>query len=196
MQPEHRGQIPSCVAPGRQQCSLTYSAEFFLHPLTVRPVGFEGDGFIHRESCLRLKFSIYNARPSKVLTTERLVDRFQGRLRDRERARQRYCFCSKKQTGTTPGRRKSSRQRGLVFFRDNYEIESGQGNDTTSVPRGRQTERQAVESPHDREARRSFSGTITRSRAGKATILLLVDRQNARPSKVLTTERLVFFRDH
>ena len=41
----------------------------------------------------------------------------------------------------------------------------------------------------------SFSGTITRSRAGKATILLLVqevDRQNARPSKVLTTERLVF----
>ena len=39
----------------------------------------------------------------------------------------------------------------------------------------------------------SFSGTITRSRA---TILLLVDRQNAGPSKVLTTERLVFFRDH
>ena len=38
----------------------------------------------------------------------------------------------------------------------------------------------------------SFSGTITRSRA---TILLLVDRQNAGPSKVLTTERLVFFRD-
>ena len=134
-----------------------------------------------RESCLRLKFSIYNARPSKVLTTERLVDRFQGRLRDRERARQRCCFCSKKQTGTTPGRRKSSRQRGLVFFRDNYEIESGQGNDTTSVPRGRQTERQAVESPHDREARRSFSGTITRSRAGKATILLS-GRQTERPA--------------
>ena len=118
---------------------------------------------------------------------------FQGLLRDRERARQRYCFCSKKQTGTTPGRRKSSRQRGLVFFRDYYEIESGQGNDTASVPRSRQAQRQAVESPHDREAS-SFSGTITRSRAGKATILLLfqeADRQNARPSKVLTTARLV-----
>ena len=105
-----------------------------------------------RESCLRLKFSIYNARPSKVLTTER-----------------------------------------LVFFRDYYEIESGQGNDAASVPRSRQAQRQAVESPHDREAS-SFSGTITRSRAGKATILLLfqeADRQNARPSKVLTTERLV-----
>ena len=44
-----------------------------------------------------------------------------------------------------------------------------------------------------------FSGKITRSRAGKATILLLVqevDRQNTRPSKVLTTERLVFFREN
>jgi hypothetical protein len=40
----------------------------------------------------------------------------------------------------------------LVFFRDHYEILSGQGNDTASVPRGRQTERPAVESPHDREA--------------------------------------------
>jgi hypothetical protein len=40
----------------------------------------------------------------------------------------------------------------LVFFRDDYEIESGQSNDTASVPRGRQTERPAVESPHDREA--------------------------------------------
>ena len=42
----------------------------------------------------------------------------------------------------------------------------------------------------------SFSEMITRSRAGKATILLLVqeiDRQNARPSKVLTTERLLSF---
>ena len=40
----------------------------------------------------------------------------------------------------------------LVFFSDNYEILSGQGNHT-AVPRGRQTERPAVESPHDREAR-------------------------------------------
>ena len=40
----------------------------------------------------------------------------------------------------------------LVFFRDDYEIESGQSNDTASVPRGRQTERPTVESPHDREA--------------------------------------------
>ena len=37
----------------------------------------------------------------------------------------------------------------LVFFRDDYEIESGQGNDTASVPRGRRTERPAVESPYD-----------------------------------------------
>ena len=65
----------------------------------------------NRESCLRLEFSIY-ARPSKVLTTER-----------------------------------------LVFFRGDYEIESGQGNDTASVSRGRQTERPAVESPHGRDAR-------------------------------------------
>ena len=40
----------------------------------------------------------------------------------------------------------------LVFFRGDYEIESGQGNDTASGPRGRQTERPAVESPHYREA--------------------------------------------
>ena len=40
----------------------------------------------------------------------------------------------------------------LVLFRDEYEIESGQGNDTASDPRGRQTERPAFESPHDREA--------------------------------------------
>ena len=52
-----------------------------------------------------------NARPSKVLTTER-----------------------------------------LVFFSDDYEIESGQGNDTAAVNRGRQTERPAIESPNDREA--------------------------------------------
>ena len=40
--------------------------------------------------------------------------------------------------------------------------------------------------------------TVTRSKAGKATTLLLfkeVDTQNARPSKVLTTERLLFFSD-
>ena len=43
------------------------------------------------------------------------------------------------------------------FSSDDYEIESGQGNDTASVQRGRQTEH--------------------------------------RPSKVLTTERLVFFSD-
>ena len=55
--------------------------------------------------------SIY-ARPSKVLTTER-----------------------------------------LVFFRGDYQIESGQRNDTASGPRGRQAERPAVESPHDRQAR-------------------------------------------
>ena len=66
--------------------------------------------------------SILYARPSKVLTTEK-----------------------------------------LVFFRGDYEIESGQRNDTASGPRGRQAERPAVEfsiyicpaveSPHDRQAR-------------------------------------------
>ena len=82
---------------------------------------------------------------------------FQGPLGDRERARQRYYFCSKRQTDRTPGRRKSSRQRGSsIVFRDDYEIESGQGNDTAS---GRQTERPAVESPHDREAR-LFQGPL------------------------------------
>jgi hypothetical protein len=35
---------------------------------------------------------------------------------------------------------------------------------------------------------------ITRSRATILVIVEEVDRQNARPSKVLTTERLVFFR--
>ena len=40
----------------------------------------------------------------------------------------------------------------LVFFSDDYEIESGQGNDTAAVNRGRQTERPAIESPNDREA--------------------------------------------
>ena len=38
--------------------------------------------------------------------------------------------------------------------------------------------------------------TTTRLRAGKVTILILfkeVDRHNAQPSKVLTTERFIFF---
>ena len=55
----------------------------------------------------------------------------------------------------------------LVFVSDDYEIESGQGNDTASVQRGRQTERPAVESPHDREARlfqRRFRGERARQR--------------------------------
>ena len=44
----------------------------------------------------------------------------------------------------------------------------------------------------------SFSGTITRSRAGKETILLLVYRQTERRAveSPHATERLVFFRDH
>ena len=42
---------------------------------------------------------------------------FQGPLRDLERGRQRYSFCFKRQTDRTPGRRKSSRQRGLSFQR-------------------------------------------------------------------------------
>ena len=82
----------------------------------------------------------------------------------------------------------------VVFY---YEINNGQVNDAASVEKSRQTEHLAVESPHGREAR-LFPVTITRSRAGKATTLILfkeVDRQNARPSKVLTTERLVFFSD-
>ena len=63
-------------------------------------------------------------------------------------------------------------------------------NDTASVPR---------RTPGCRKSSRQrglcFSVTITRSRACKATILLLfqkVDRKNAQLAKVLTTERLVF----
>ena len=83
-----------------------------------------------------------------------------------------------------------------------------------SVLRGRKTDREsclrlefsiyiclAVESPHDREARLFQGRLYRRSRAGKATILLLVQargRQTERPAieSPHTTERLVFIRDH
>ncbi|CAI8017913.1 hypothetical protein GBAR_LOCUS10807, partial [Geodia barretti] len=68
-----------------------------------------------RESCLRLEFSIYIICPAVESPHNREARLFQGRLRDRERATQRYCFWSKRQTDRTPGRRKSSRQRGLSF---------------------------------------------------------------------------------
>ena len=134
------------------------------------------------------------------------------------------------QRDRTPGRGKSSRPRGssfsvtftrwrvgkattLLLFKeterpavesphdreacDVYEIESRRARQRHCFCSSRQTERPAVESPHNREAR-LFPVTVTKSTAGKATTLLLfkeVDRQNARPSKVLTTERLLFFSD-
>ena len=93
-----------------------------------------------------------------------------------------------------PGRRKSSRQRGLSFSGTITRSRAGKANNTASVPRGRQTERPAVESPHDGEAR-LFQGRLRDRERARRTILLLfqeADRQNARASKVLTTERLVF----
>ena len=66
-----------------------------LHPLTVRPVGLEGDEFIRGfrrrktdgELYLWLKFSIYVC-PAVESPHDRETRLFQGRLRDRERARQ------------------------------------------------------------------------------------------------------------
>ena len=148
-----------------------------------------------RELCVRLEFSIYIIiMPGRRKSSRQRGSSFSGTI-TRSRAGKATILLLVDRQNAGPSKVLTTER--LVFFRDHYEIESGQGNDTASVPRGRQTERPAVESPHDREAS-SFSGTITRSRAGKATILLLVqevDRQNARPSKVLTTDRLVFFSD-
>jgi hypothetical protein len=51
-----------------------------------------------------------------------------------------------------PGRPKSSRQGGSSFSGTITRSRAGKANDTASAPRGRQTERPAVESPCDRES--------------------------------------------
>ena len=102
MQPEHRGQIPSWVAPARQQCSTFPLVQYTPSVVVMRMRRYyaigRGPAAVHVQQPYSLllftEVDIQNARPSKILTTER-----------------------------------------LVFFGDDYEIESGQGNDTASVQR-------------------------------------------------------------
>ena len=77
------------------QTASRYCAEFFLHPLTVRPVGFEGspvgfegDRFIRAEDGVLRRREIDRERVNES-AEEREARLSRRRLRDRERPRQR-----------------------------------------------------------------------------------------------------------